>query len=366
MPSLYFNCYLISYMRIHIVGTPRNPSTPIIAVDPFARVSYYLTTMLHRNNVEVYYYGYETSTVECTKKYSIVDDNFHSKYFTKEFENSQWNYSTEGENIFVSKAIESIKSNLHPEDLIVSTWGSQIPKLQTLENNGVKVIDGHVGYLYDSGAKYKVFTSRANQHYIYGTTNSQGGFWNDIVIPPPANSITEFEFNPNKQGYFLYIARLIEQKGIFIFLDLARSFPEKSFILAGQGDISLLHCEIPPNVEYVGYADLNKRKTLLANASAVISPTHYVEPFGLTSVEAALSGTPIITTSWGGYIDNVVEGVTGFKCSSFKEFKEAINKVHQLDALECRKFGERFTAEYLIHDYIKYFKTIIKNNWYEN
>jgi len=353
-------------MRIHIVGTPRNPSSPSIAVDPFARVSYYLTTMLFRKGIEVYYYGYETSTVECTQKYSIVDDSFHSKYFTKDFQKTQWNYSTEGEVAFVNNAIHSLKQNLQPNDLIVSTWGAQVPHLQILENEGVKVIDGHVGYLYDSGAKYKVFTSRANQHYIYGTTGAQDNFWNDTVIPPPANSITEFEFKSTKQNYFLYLARLVEPKGIGIFIDLAKSFPQKKFILAGQGDISLLSYTLPTNVEYVGYADLEKRKQLLANAQAVISPTHYVEPFGLTTVEAALSGTPVITTSWGGYIDNVVEGVTGFKCSSFSEFKLAINNVQNLSPLECRKFGERFTAEYLVNDYINYFNKINKNNWYAN
>ena len=53
-------------MRIHVIGCARNASTPHIAMDPYAMVSYYLTTYLHTADHEVHYYGYKESTVECT------------------------------------------------------------------------------------------------------------------------------------------------------------------------------------------------------------------------------------------------------------------------------------------------------------
>ena len=57
-------------------------------------------------------------------------------------------------------------------------------------------------------------------------------------------------------------------------------------------------------------------------------------------------------------------GVTGFRCSSFGEFKEAVNNLHLINPKKCREFGEKFTAEVLIDRYIKYFNKINKNNWY--
>ena len=110
---------------------------------------------------------------------------------------------------------------------------------------------------------------------------------------------------------------------------------------------------------------IRKRKKLLSKAKAVISPTYYPEPFGLTTIEANLSGTPVITTSWGGYTDNVKQGVSGFRCTYFSEFIDAINKVELLDPKECRKFGEQFTAEESVKKYINYFNNISKSNWYE-
>ena len=351
-------------MRIHIVGVPRNPSTPNIAVDPYARASYWLTTLLYREGIETYYYGYKESTIESTQKFNIVDKTFHQKYFISEFENQQWVDSQEAQEIYTQKAYEHLIGNLQLNDIIVCMWSEQIPKLKELQKFGVKVVDGHIGHLSYMGADYNIFTSTANQHFIYGKFGDQNK-WTDAVIPPPCNSINEFEYQETKEDYILYIARLIESKGIRIFLDIAKIFPHKRFIIAGQGNLNDICPELPSNVKYVGYAHLEDRKKLLSNAQAVISPTYYIEPFGLTTIEANLSGTPVITTDWGGYVDNVVHGVTGFRCSYFSDFIDAINNLDTLNPKHCWSFAEKFTAENSVKKYIKYFNKISKSNWYE-
>jgi len=349
-------------MRIHVVGVARNPSTPNIAVDPYARASYWLTTLLYRRGIEVHYYGHEASTIESTQRYNIVDNDYHKKYFVTDFENSQWNDSNEAQNIFSQNAYNTLINSIQEGDIVVCMWSEQIPLLKQL--SGVKVVDAHIGHLSFMGADYNIFTSTANQHFIYGKYNLNNCRWNDTVIPPICDSIEEFEYSEEKSDYILYLARLIEQKGIHIFLDIAKTYPNKKFIIAGQGDIATVTNALPSNVTYVGYAGLEKRKQLLSKAQAVISATYYIEPFGLTTIEANLSGTPVITTPWGGYVDNVVDGVTGFRCSSFSEFKEAVNNLHLINPKVCREFGEKFTAEVLIDRYIKYFNKINKNNWY--
>lgn len=352
-------------MRIHIVGVPRNPSTPYIAVDPYARASYWLTTLLYESNIEVYYYGYDESTVKCTRKFNILDKKFHSKYFITQFENSQWAYSTEGDNIYSQLAAEQITLNSSPGDIVACMWSDSIKFVLHLQDKGIKVVDAHIGHHIYSGAPYNIFTSVANQHYVYGKYNVEGSRWGDIVIPPPCNSINEFEYSEVKDDYYLFLARLVKPKGIDLFLDIAKEFPNKKFIIAGQGDFNSIEGVTSSNVEFIGYADLEKRKKLLSKAKVVISPTYYIEPFGLTTIEANLSGTPVITTSWGGYTDNVKQGVSGFRCTYFSEFIDAVNKVELLDPKECRKFGEQFTAEESVKKYINYFNNISKSNWYE-
>lgn len=351
-------------MRIHIVGVARNPSTPNIAVDPYARASYWLTTMLYRKGIEVYYYGHKSSTVECTKKFDIVDNNFHKNYFTTDFAGSPFTDSIEAQNTFTQNVIEQLTSQIKSGDIVACMWSEQVSKLKELQQYGVKVVDAHVGHLSYYGADYNIFTSTANQHYIYGKYDLNECRWYDVVLPPICDSVNEFEYNEVKDGSILYLARIIESKGIHIFLDLAKYFPNKKFIIAGQGSIDSFN--LPSNVEYVGYAYLEDRKKLLSKASAVISATYYIEPFGLTTIEANLSGTPVITTPWGGYTDNVIEGITGFKCSDFSDFTNAINNLDKINSKNCRKFGEQFTVEALIDKYIAYFKRLTKSNWYGN
>jgi glycosyltransferase involved in cell wall biosynthesis len=351
-------------MRVHIVGVPRNPSTPNIAVDPYARASYWLTTLLYREGVEVYYYGYVESNVECTRKFNIVDNSFHKQYFISNFETNHWVTSDEADLTFVNNALYLLQDTVIEGDIVVGMWSNYIPQLKSIQSLGAKVVDGHIGHLSYMGADYNVFTSTANQHFIYGKFGDQTK-WNDTVISPPCNSILEFDYQEKKEDYILYIARLIESKGIRIFLDIAKAFPNKKFLIAGQGNLNDICVNLPSNVEYVGYAHLEKRKQLLSKAQAVVSPTHYIEPFGLTTIEANLSGTPVITTDWGGYVDNVIHGVTGFRCSYFSDFVNAINNLNKIDPKNCRKFGEQFTAETSVKKYINYFYKISKSNWYE-
>ena len=100
-------------------------------------------------------------------------------------------------------------------------------------------------------------------------------------------------------------------------------------------------------------------------AKAVISPSHYAEPFGLTAIEAGLSGTPIISTDHGGYTETVINGYNGFRCSYFIDFIEAVNNIDSIKPKDCRKFAERFTAEELINDWEKYLTKIQRTDWYD-
>ena len=117
-------------------------------------------------------------------------------------------------------------------------------------------------------------------------------------------------------------------------------------------------------MEFVGCLNVEERKKYLSEAKAVISPSFYAEPFGLTPVEAGLSGTPIICTDWGGYTENVLEGVTGFRCTYFNDFVKAINNIDKINPKDCRKFAEQFSAESLINKWEEYLQKINRLDWY--
>ena len=356
-------------MKIHIIGIPRNPSTPEIAMDPYAMVSYYLTTYLHRNGHDVNYYGFKQSTVDCSNKFICADEDHHKKYNVTDFEKTHWQGSSEGDNIFNLNASKLLADNIKDGDIVICMWTTSVGAMKNAINtkfnnkdHSIKIIDGHIGHCHPSfDTAFHVFASYANKHFIYGMNQGDFSYWHDTVIYPMANELGNFTFKTKKKDYFLFIGRLNADKGLGIFLDLAKHFPKKKFILAGQGEHSFV---VPSNVEEVGLLNVEQREIFLADAKAVISPSHYAEPFGLTAVEAGLSGTPIICTDHGGYTESVIEGVTGFRCSYFNDFVNAINNIDSINHTDCRKNAERFSAETLIKDWETYLNKINRESWY--
>jgi glycosyltransferase involved in cell wall biosynthesis len=348
-------------MRLHIIGNARNPSTNKLPMDPYSMISYYVTTYLHDKGHEVHYYGYEESSVSCTKKWVCGNSDFLEKYFVTEYKDKQWTDSHEANSIFFNKAGNYLLDNYNESDIIICMWSPAVDILRTLLPNA-KIVDGNINHRLPSKAtNYHVYSSVANQHFNYGIHNIEN-YWQDVVIAPMANELSNFTYNENKKDYFFFMARLGINKGITLFKDLANQFPDKKFIIAGQGDINII--SLSPNMEFVGCLGVEERKKYLSEAKAVISPSYYAEPFGLTPIEAGLSGTPVICTDWGGYTDNVLHNITGFRCSYFNDFVKAINNIDKINPRECREWAEQFTAESLIDEWEDYLQKINRPSWY--
>jgi glycosyltransferase involved in cell wall biosynthesis len=188
--------------------------------------------------------------------------------------------------------------------------------------------------------------------------------WFDAVIP---NAFTpeEFEFSETKKDYILYFGRIVESKGLNVAIQATKETGNK-LVIAGPGSLADLgYKEIPEHVVTVGLCDANQRKVLMRDARAIIGPTYYIEPFGNMVVEGYFSGTPAITTDWGGFVDTVVNGVTGYRCREFKEFINALNNIDKIDPHVCRKWAEDNFSETVVHEKFDfYFKKILSGSFY--
>tara|TARA_R110002050_G_scaffold187114_1_gene321508 strand:+ start:75 stop:1184 length:1110 start_codon:yes stop_codon:yes gene_type:complete len=360
-------------LRIHVIGIPRNPSTPEITMDPYAMVSYHVTSELHKKGHEVHYYGLPQSSVKCTTKWECADINHHKKYNVSieeaKTKKTHWGGGQgEGDMLFYSKAADLVFNNYKANDIILVMWSLQFAELHTRfakSDIPIKIVDAHIGHHWPSATTpYHVYTSHANRHFCYGMHNEQfeSNYWHDATIYPMASVIGDFEYKEKKKDYFLFMARLNKTKGLGVFLQLASHFPEKKFILAGQGNHDFY---IPPNVKEVGLLNPIQRKEYLADAKAVISPSFYPEPFGLTAVEAGLSGTPLICTDHGGYTETIKDGHNGFRCSYFSDFIDAINNIENIKAKDCKEYAYSFSNEPLTNEWEKYLQRVNKKSWYD-
>lgn len=213
-------------------------------------------------------------------------------------------------------------------------------------------------------AKYKIFESYAWMHTVYGSMNSNpgaadGNFF-DAVIPGYID-INDFPFVETPDNYLMFTGRLIERKGYDIAVEVAKRLG-KTLILAGQG--------APPAYGvHVGVVGPQKRAELMGNAVASFAPTTYIEPFGTVAPESMACGTPVISTDWGAFTETVVNGVSGYRCRTLKEFIEAVDKCASLDRRLVRAHAiKHYSLEAVAQQYNEHFKRLYQlweDGWYQ-
>ena len=107
-----------------------------------------------------------------------------------------------------------------------------------------------------------------------------------------------------------------------------------------------------PWVEFIGEIGDRDKAEFLGNASALIFPIDWPEPFGLVMIEAMACGTPVIGFRCGSAPEVIDHGVTGFLVDSLREAVAAVERVPDLDRERVRAtFERRFTVERMADDY---------------
>jgi glycosyltransferase involved in cell wall biosynthesis len=300
---------------------------------------------------EMTHYGHELSQVDC-KNVAVVS----ASEIPPPSQDTLFPHNPAVAKLFGQRVNQILSTDVKPGDAVLCFYGSDhYDAVQNLSN--VLIVEPSIGYRAEAVfAPYRVFTSYAQMHYYYGKNNMlHNPSWTDGVIP---NSFTpsEFEYRDNKADYLLYLGRVSGEKGIDIAIKTAADTGRR-LIIAGPGHID----SVLSGVEMFGYADVEQRRTLLAGAAALIAPTYYIEPFGNIVVEAAMSGTPVLTTDWGGFTETVVPGVTGYRCRSLQEFTAAVDKLNDIKPWNCRAWAMEHYSDQVVHDqFDQYFKRIAR------
>ena len=130
---------------------------------------------------------------------------------------------------------------------------------------------------------------------------------NHVTFSPYINGFPELDKGKN----VLFIGRLAAQKGLSFLLDTAEkvlSFDSNAkFIIAGDGELlgdtvtSVCERKLENNVLFTGWVNSEQKKQLYRSSDLFVmsSPS---EPFGLTPLEAVLSGVPVISSKKCGFL----------------------------------------------------------------
>jgi glycosyltransferase involved in cell wall biosynthesis len=107
-------------------------------------------------------------------------------------------------------------------------------------------------------------------------------------------------------------------------------------------------------IEFIGEIGDGEKSAFLGNASALLFPIDWPEPFGLVLIEAMACGTPVIAWRCGSVAEIIEDGKTGFIVDTEDEASSAVRKLDQLDRSTVRRvFQERFTADVMARNYLR-------------
>jgi glycosyltransferase involved in cell wall biosynthesis len=168
-------------------------------------------------------------------------------------------------------------------------------------------------------------------------------------------------------GYLAFLGRVSPEKApdAAIRIAAAAGMPLKIAAKVDNVDRQYFAERIEPmldaaHVEFIGEIGDDEKGEFLGNATALLFPIAWREPFGLAMIEAMACGTPVIAFRNGSVPEVIEDGLTGFIVDDEDEAAAAAHRLRGLDRARIRHvFDERFTARRMAEDYVTVYRRLI-------
>jgi glycosyltransferase involved in cell wall biosynthesis len=213
------------------------------------------------------------------------------------------------------------------------SWASPIPLLHTLHVNWKPGV---------SLPSHPVFVSRD-----HATRHGAAAFVHNGLVPG------DFTLRRRKEKWDLFLGQLHSAKGYHWAIEAAKRAGRR-LILAGGWRPSF-----SGGIKYVGEVDDRQKAALLARARCLWNPALWDEPFGLVSIEALFSGTPVIGTRRGA-LPEIITPEVGALGDTLEDLIAAADQIHTRDPERCRARAEsRFSHLAMATGYVSMYQTLV-------
>jgi glycosyltransferase involved in cell wall biosynthesis len=372
------------HFRFHVVGLPHTQTTNDFNACAYTMKVVKFCRMMKSLGHEVFLYASEDNEAPCDELITVISKKEQAAWFgAYDFRQAmfkiEWNETLPQWTIPNARAIATIKERAQERDFICLIGGTCQKQIAD-GLPGMMSVEYGIGY-YGVFAPFRVYESYAQMHYVHGQLGDDNGRFFDAVIPNYFDP-DEFTFSAEKDDYYLYIGRFIPRKGPDMAVEVTKRIGAK-LLLAGQGidhiDGNRIIGEdgMPDapftlegeHIKHVGYAGIRRRSELMSRAKAVFVCSYYLEPFGGTSIEPLFCGTPVITTDWGAFPENILDGKVGYRVRTIGEAVWAAKHVGKLNPSKIRDYAiKNFSLDRVRMQYQAYFEQLYTlwddNGWY--
>jgi glycosyltransferase involved in cell wall biosynthesis len=176
-----------------------------------------------------------------------------------------------------------------------------------------------------------------------------------------------FPVGSGSGGYLAFLGRMAPAKGVVTAIRVARAAGLELRIAAKMREPE--ECQyfeesvrplLGSDATFLGELGFADKVELLGNASALLNPIDWPEPFGMVMIEALACATPVVARRRGSVTEILQDGLTGFICDSEDDLVEAVRQTSSLDRGACRRSVERyFSAQRMVDDHLDFYQSLL-------
>lgn len=197
----------------------------------------------------------------------------------------------------------------------------------------------------------------------------------DKSYPVVDDKLIEFMKEKVGEDFFLFIGVLRYYKGLHILLDAIQN-TDLQVVIVGAGPVELelrQHAQRLnlSNIRFMGYVEDDEKVALIKLSRAIVFPSYLrSEAFGVTLLEGAMYGKPMISTELGtgtSYVNMHEETGLVVPPADPKRLREAMQKLAQDDELvekmgnaARKRYEQLFTGKLMGERYAQLYKRLVK------
>ena len=315
-------------MRLHLLGLPHTVTTDEFSHCAFTGKVKKFAPMMRPFGYEVVHYGVAGADAGANEYCDVMSRDEQADLLGHRHENrtkfhgDDANLSNPLYQEYNRRLTGLLADKVKPGDIVCHPFGHAHAGIS---HSGIDIETG-IGYP-DTHFPMRVFESYAWMHWHFGKYQRSGSSYEWVIPNYFVGDDWPVVLQP--KGYVLYFGRICDIKGLPVVVEAAKRLPDTEFVICGQGDPTPYL--VAPNIRYEPPRQGRDRAPLLGNASIVLMPTQYVEPFGGVSVESLMCGTPVAGVPYGAFPEILESGKTGFMPRVLQEWIRAIELAPGLD-----------------------------------